>query len=69
MEDTDESSLALTPFEVPVEKMILAHALSIGTQVAALKLNGLGSRAALPDGLNRCQATKTLAKSTKQSKG
>jgi len=47
-EETDESSVAPSPFQIPVEKMTLAHALRIGTRVAALKLNGFGSRVALP---------------------
>ena len=37
-----------SPLEVPVSKLVLAYALRIGTRVAGLKLNGLGSRVALP---------------------
>lgn len=45
---TNESSTAPPPFKVPMEKMVLAHALRIGTRVAGLKLNGVGPRVALP---------------------
>lgn len=45
---TNKYDTVHSPLQLPLDTMTLAHALRIGTRVAGLKLNGLGSRAAFP---------------------